>query len=126
MIIPKSKWPKFLEEFSEIKGICYGECIWGTSSKFSSIANISGFAHAHCDMADPKYFGWICLKHKYMIKNPLLMAHEYAHIFVGHEHYHDDMWRRWCVKLGGTLEQYSLSPSKVVSSYFKKTRVEAI
>ena len=106
MILPKSKWPKYLKAFEQLKGIAYGDCVSG--EQFSHPT-----AHAHCET------GWICLYSKSRIKNRLLMLHEVAHL-ISMKRYHCDSWRYALIDIGGTLTEFPVTKDLVVKDFRKR------
>lgn len=112
MILPKSKWPKYLLKFKEIKGISYGKC---------KIGDQLVLGHAHCY---PNYRGrgWICLRNKSTVRNRLLMLHEVAHLLVGAKNNHNDVWRRALLRIGGTLDPFLTAKHRETIPYHKKSR----
>ena len=122
MILPKSKWPKYLLKFKELKGIFYCGCVCGLSH------TVDCSAHAH-DTLNQKGAGWICLTYKSRVRNRLLMLHEVAHLIVGakkysRDHNHDDVWRRQLLKIGGSLDPFPTSKNRETISYKKGKRRE--
>jgi hypothetical protein len=112
MILPKYKWPKYLLQFKQLKGIYYGKCKSGWPLRM---------AHAHCNTKS-KDFGWICLNHEVRVRNKRLMLHEVAHLIVGFKYHHGDVWRRALLKIGGTLKEFPITKSFWSADMHRKTR----
>lgn len=116
MYIWRYDWPKYLHEFGGvIKGISYKECIV-PSCDFDEVE----VAHAHC--SDNSFNGWICLRNKYFIKNKKLMLHEIAHLFAGQKNGHNDVWRKQVLRIGGTLDPFSITDTFITLDLHKKPR----
>jgi hypothetical protein len=114
MILPKSQWPKYLLKFKEIKGISYGKCKVDKKT-FSDHA-----AHAHC--GPYIHNGWICVRSKALIRNRLMMLHEVAHLLVNYKYGHNDTWRKTLLRIGGTLDPFPTTGTRVTVPYHKKKR----
>lgn len=112
MILPKSQYPKYLKPFKMIKGISYGKC------KFGYDLDI---AHAHCAKLQNE-FGWICLDYKSRIRNRYILLHEIAHLIAGYKNSHNDRWRRACLRIGGTIEEFPITKNLSSASCEKKSK----
>ena len=103
VIRKRSQFPKYLQPFKQLKGICIGQCI----DKNDSIKK-EHIAHGHGDVND-KYRGWICLRYKYVLKVKLLMLHEMAHVIAntsGSIPPHGKAWKDTVIKIGGTFKEF--------------------
>ena len=112
MILPKSKWPKYLLQFKQLKGICCGKCKDG---------DIIKHAHAHCKPYT-KVRGWICLRNKSMIRNRFLMLHEIGHLLAGYKNSHNKVWRKAVLSIGGTLNEFPITKTVFAADMHKKSR----
>ena len=112
MILPKSKWPKYLLQFKQLKGISIGKCKVGDPLRY---------AHAHCG-ENPKYFGWICFDHEIRVRNRRLVLHEVAHLIAGYKYHHGDVWRRALLKIGGTLKEFPITKRFWSADMHRKSR----
>lgn len=92
----RRRLPACVRPFHILKGICVGRCIDPNNTiDTSAHAHVSGDCH-----------GWICLKHKFQLKERLVLLHEVAHLLVGPNHDHDRWWRDMVVAIGGTVKPY--------------------
>lgn len=92
----QKRWPKYLQEYQELKGIWIGQCFGG----YAWEEHPPELAHAH------KEDGWICLRQHNFINSRLLMLHELAHVLTRSDH--NKKWRRKLLSLGGTLDSYPI------------------
>ncbi len=114
----RSKFPKYVRHFVELKGICVGECI--NKSLLISTNEEPAIGHAHSDHLDP-YRGWICLEHKYLLKEKYTLLHEVAHLIANKFSWipdHGKEWRKVVVKIGGTFKPYLTHDKKRVYDDF--------
>jgi hypothetical protein len=96
-ITKRSLFPKYVQQFKKLKGICIGGCV-------DQDLDQEHVAHAH---VYGKYKGWICFKYKYHFRK-LVILHEVAHILVGWQEVpHGRKWRNALTKIGGTFKAYS-------------------
>ena len=110
IILDRKQFPKCIQQFECVKGICVGNCIDISTSwddKFDA-------AHAHCSVDDHQ--GFICLRYKFQLREKLTLLHEVAHLLVNKSNeyaYHGVKWRETVVKIGGTYKAHkSLSRTK--------------
>jgi hypothetical protein len=99
----RSQFPECIRHFKDLKGICVGECVDPEETIGKKHA-----AHAHSFSRD-KYQGWICLKYKYHLKQPLLLLHEIAHLIANKRYStptHGKRWRQALLKIGGTFKSF--------------------
>ena len=108
----RSLFPKCLQKFKELKGICVRECIAG-------IDMTDHAAHAHSASMDA-YHGWICLKHAYHLREKLTLLHEMAHLLAnthpGTPH-HGAAWKKMVTAIGGTFKAYTYKRGKYTVTY---------
>jgi hypothetical protein len=99
IIRKRSEMPSCLRPIKRVKGICVGECVLGGKMEHP--------AHAHCDNHHKWNDGWICVRFKYMLKQPLVLLHEAAHLLVDPGlPSHGKEWRQAVVSIGGTYKQF--------------------
>jgi hypothetical protein len=116
IILDRKQFPKCIQQFECVKGICIGNCI--------AIADPTSLydgapAHAHCGKDD--HFGWICLRYKYILREKLTLLHEAAHLLVSDYPWHGKEWRAMVKKIGGTYKSYpSLSKRGIFYSDFSR------
>jgi hypothetical protein len=104
-ITKRSEFPKCVQKFKELKGICIGGCV----DKDVSFTNDDCWAHSHSNSYD-KYTGWICLHYKYQLKHKLLLLHEVAHLIANKQkntHHHGTRWKQAVSYIGGTYKAYT-------------------
>ena len=106
IIKKRSKFPKCVRKFKELKGICVGTCI----DRFHPENWNNVYAHAHSRNDDDPYKGWICLRDKYILKDRYSLLHEVAHLIadkVDPEYrHHSKKWKEILIKIGGTIKVY--------------------
>jgi predicted metal-dependent hydrolase len=91
----------------DLRGVCVGACPDGKAYLRDHRA------HGHLEPPGYKYRNWICVATPYDF-NATTIAHELAHLLVGHE-IHNDRWRRQMRALGGRVERrYQKRPRKEV------------
>jgi hypothetical protein len=115
LIKNKSKFPKCVQSFKELKGICIGKCI----DKFSEIPT-EHYAHAHSVNGD-SHQGWICLKYKFQLKEKYTLLHEVAHLMANKlcsVPIHGKKWRKAVIEIGGTYKSYHTYNKKLVYQDF--------
>ena len=105
--LTRQHFPKYLQKFKELKGICVGGCIDPAVTLGTGIPG-ECVAHGHRNHLD-HYHGWICVQHKYLIRMKLTMLHEMAHVLVGYGQPHGKEWKKRLVEIGGTFKSYSYS-----------------
>jgi hypothetical protein len=112
----RKDFPKCVRQFSELKGICVGECIDKTYAFNPDPMREAG----HCHIVG-SFEGWICLTRKFQLKEKYTLLHELAHI-ITHNRYgfqiksHGKEWKKVVVEIGGTYKAY------VCLGYGKKRR----
>jgi hypothetical protein len=107
-ISDRTRFPKCLQPFSEVKQIHVGGCI----DENAIITYGMKGAHAHDDKRDT-YHGTICLGHRRLWRCDLLLLHEAAHILTAKRYGrqtknggHTDKWREIVVEIGGTYNAF--------------------
>jgi hypothetical protein len=94
----------------ELKGICVGGCV----DKDLIITPDIATAHAHTTF----FNGWICLKHKYLLKEKLVLLHEVAHLITDlGAPSHGKEWRKNVVALGGTYKTFIFHKTHITKNY---------
>jgi hypothetical protein len=87
-----------------VKAVCIGNCPAGDELGLASRRTCNRtVAHAHW-YPSSKYTGWICLD-KHGDLNKTTIAHELAHLIVGHR-IHNERWRKSVRQLGGRVEHH--------------------
>jgi hypothetical protein len=89
-----------VRQFKELKGICVRGCIAKDSMEEP--------AHAH-SLWNDKHRGWICLRNKYILNEPLTLLHEVAHLIANSSPsipWHGKNWKKTVKKIGGTFKAY--------------------
>ena len=102
-ITDRKHFPKCVRHIEDLKGISVGECIAGITNWGKDSA-----AHAHTNYGDSN-MGWVCLKHKYLLKDKWTLLHEVAHLIANkYRSYapHGEKWRKAVVAIGGTYKPY--------------------
>ena len=101
IILDRNKFPKCIQQFDCVKGICIGDCI--DTSDPGSVDGDSP-CHAHCGEDD--HLGWICLRYKYQLRERYTLLHETAHLLTTDYPWHGKEWRAMVKKIGGTYKSY--------------------
>lgn len=99
LIKNRLKFPKQVQQYECLKGICIGGCI----SKDDSIEGCS--AHAHCSNED-LHKGWICLHHKDQLQKTNTLYHEVAHLLINTSPSipgHGKAWYDKFIEIGGDV-----------------------
>ena len=110
IITDRAKFPKCIRHFEEVKGICVGECILGQNFYLKETEKWTRWGHAHCSYDDER--GYICLSHKFHLKNKLTLLHEVAHLLTPLRYsYHGQKWRQIVKEIGGSYEAFKFSPT---------------
>lgn len=91
--------PKYIGQFKCVKGIAVGGCV----DRRDSIEK-ENTAHAH-NYQEDKYFGWICVRFNYSLRDKKTILHEIAHL-IACGRGHDKVWKDTVVKIGGTYKSY--------------------
>jgi hypothetical protein len=84
---------RLYRETPECVGVHVGGCV-SDGRRFRSMA------HAH---TRGEHRGWICVLAARRLSDPIIAAHELAHLTSGTDG-HTDAWRAECVRLGGSLD----------------------
>jgi hypothetical protein len=102
----RSKFPKCIRKFKEIKGICVEECIDYIDPNPFKYNGYIIEAHAH-----PLYFcpfqGWICLRKKKMLKDEGILLHEVAHLIANKLPWirvHGKEFKKVCKEIGALIK----------------------
>lgn len=106
-ITKRSEFPKCVQKFKELKGICIGGCV---DKGFSMLDR--HVAHAHC--WHQKNQGWICLRYKYQLRQKQTMLHEVAHLIANKSSrtpFHGKKWKATLCEIGGSYKEYSYALS---------------
>lgn len=117
-ITKRSDFPKCLQPFKQLKGICIGKCV----NKNNTIST-NHIAHAHC--YGDGFRGWICLRFKYQLRERLTLLHEVAHLIANKSPKtpsHGKKWKDTVVKIGGTYKSYSYTHNYRTYTYLDFTR----
>jgi hypothetical protein len=111
VIKKRSNFPKCVQEFKELKGICVGECIDNLGYYPPDSTRIGRYpypeAHAHSHNGDP-WQGYICLAYKRLLADHYTLLHEVAHLIANtkNEPSHGKEWRTAVMSIGGTYKPY--------------------
>jgi|GEM_PF-4309366 len=108
LIRDRNAFPKCIRFFSEVRGICIGNCI-ASRALYKVAFGTEEVAHAHSMVYD-KHNGWICLRYKEQLNQPYLLLHEVAHLLVNKKEYisiHGKKWRDKLIEIGGTVFPYT-------------------
>lgn len=112
----RSKLPKCIRRFMELKGICVGQCI-NPKSKIEDDCD----AHAHSNYFDLNR-GFICVRYKYHLREKYLLLHEVAHLIVNKTEnipHHGKAWKKVVAEIGGTYLPYpSYNNKRVHRGYY--------
>ena len=117
-ITNRKHFPSYLQRFLRLKGICIGTCI----NKNSDMDDLH-VAHAHSSWNDP-FCGWICLRHKFRLKQKLLMLHEMAHLIanvIPTTPAHGKLWKETVIHIGGTFKTFQYKTNGKVYEYLDYT-----
>jgi hypothetical protein len=107
----RSQFPKCIRHFKEVKAIYVGKCPAGHLDD-------KHVGHAHCDPSDP-YYGSICLRYKYLLKQRLTLLHEVAHLIANTDAKvppHGKKWREALLAIGGTFKSFSYTHNGIIST----------
>ena len=101
-------FPHCLKCVPSVIGICVGECVDRCQPhRIRALHDVYGHAHSNHNCPN---VGWICVKHKYLLRDKQLLLHEAAHIIVDRVNNdymtHGKEWKAALVKLGGTFKPY--------------------
>jgi len=108
IIRQRSRMPVSVRYYSELKGICIGQCVDKTRTYKNGSAFDNAYAHAHVSPSD-QYSGWICMEYKYQLKDKLGLLHEVAHLIANKSSsygFHGKRWRKVVKEIGGTYKPY--------------------
>jgi hypothetical protein len=112
MITDRADFPECLRNIKAVNGIHVGGCCWirPMRRKGKRVA----YAHAHHLAtgplgADDPFRGFICLKYRYLLREPFVLIHEAAHIIANKTTLtHHKEWRACVRKLGGTHRPFTM------------------
>jgi hypothetical protein len=113
VILPRSA---HLTPHHELRGVFVGGCVArGEGSRFRAKA------HAH---VSGHYRGWICFLSSKWLHVRALWLHELAHVVTRQGH--TDVWRRFLLQIGGTLDEVWDGNVSVLRSYQRRARPKIV
>jgi hypothetical protein len=97
-IVPRHLWPHALRHRA-IRGVYVGGCCAGRHG-----VRLRAKSHVHTGPAGHRFRGWVCMREARWLKDRMLCLHERAHAVTG-EQQHTARWRRYLLRIGGTVER---------------------